>query len=59
MDNSKNPIQQQGLPDGIPTTEEAERSELSERLDRQIIEDHLSEDIKTDYKENEEPGAPS
>jgi hypothetical protein len=62
-DNSKRPMQRQGLPEDIPTTDEAERSELSERLDRQIIKDHLSDNDgitgAPELRGNQEPGAPS
>lgn len=36
----------------IPTTDEAERSEISERLDKQVIKDHLSDNYRKDTEKD-------
>lgn len=54
-------IQRQGLPDNIPTTDEAERSELPEQIDKLVVGDHLSADnaLPNAEEEESEPGSPS
>jgi hypothetical protein len=50
-------LREQALPDDIPTTDEAERqntlasADLSERMDAQIIKDHLA-DRQPDDRDN-------
>ncbi|RYD57948.1 MAG: hypothetical protein EOP56_06655 [Sphingobacteriales bacterium] len=48
------PTRQPGLPTGIPTTDEAERSELSDRMDQQIIKDHLSDSDRTPFEKKKD-----